>query len=153
MSLTVRPAIEGDCDAWIAMRQALWPDEESGQQLADDARRFFTRPSERVFLTEIFVADLGGTLVGMLELSLRSIADGCSTSPVPYIEGWFVAESERRRGIGSALVRAAEAWAREHGFTEIASDVLIENRISEQAHKALGFEEVDRVVSFRKSLA
>ena len=88
----------------------------------------------------------------MLELSLRSIADGCRSSPVPYIEGWFVAASARRHGIGSALVRAAEEWARARGFNEMASDILIENRVSEAAHKKLGFEEVDRMVSFRKSL-
>ena len=152
MSLTVRPAEHRDCDAWTAMRQALWPDAEA-HELASDARRFFDRPHERVFLNQVFVAEQRGAIIGMLELSLRSIADGCATSPVPYIEGWFVAESARRQGIGTALVRAAEAWARGNGFTEIASDVLIENHASERAHLALGFEEVDRMISFRKPLA
>lgn len=152
MSLTVRPAEPSDCEAWTAMRQALWPDAEA-QELARDARRFFDRSNERVFLTQVFVAEQRSAIVGMLELSLRSIADGCTSSPVPYIEGWFVAESARQQGVGTALVRAAEAWARANGFTEIASDVLIENHASERAHKALGFEEVDRMISFRKSLA
>ena len=152
MRVTVRPAEPRDGDAWTAMRQALWPDADA-RELAQETRHFFERPRERIFLTEVFIAEIDRDAVGMLELSLRSIADGCRSSPVPYIEGWFVAERARRHGVGSALVRASEAWARARGFTEIASDILIENHISEAAHKKLGFEEVDRMVSFRKSLA
>jgi aminoglycoside 6'-N-acetyltransferase I len=152
MSLSVRPAEQRDCEVWIAMRQALWPDAEA-KELAGDARRFFERPHDRIFLNQVFVAEQDNAVVGVLELSLRSIADGCTSSPVPYIEGWFVAGHARRQGVGAALVRTAEAWARANGFTEIASDILIENHVSEQAHKALGFEEVDRMISYRKSLA
>jgi len=152
MSVSVRQAEPRDREAWTAMRQALWPDADS-QELADETLRFFTRPHERIFLADVFIAEQGHDIVGMLELSLRSIADGCRSSPVPYIEGWFVAASARRHGVGSALVRAAEEWARARGFNEIASDILIENHVSEAAHKKLGFEEVDRMVSFRKSLA
>ena len=61
-------------------------------------------------------------------------------------------ESFRRRGIGTALVRAAEQWARDQGCSEFASDAEIENDISVTAHKALGFTEVSRVVCFRKDL-
>lgn len=134
------------------MRQALWPDAEASE-LTADARRYFEDPRFRVFLERVLVAQQSGEIVGMIELSLRSVADGCTSSPVPYIEGWFVAEHARRKGIGRALVQAAEEWARVQGATEIASDIDIENRVSEDAHKKLGFEEVDRTVSFRKSLA
>jgi aminoglycoside 6'-N-acetyltransferase I len=88
----------------------------------------------------------------MLELSLRPYADGCDSSPVPFIEGWYVAEDARRGGIGGALVKAAEEWALDNGYTEIASDALLENIESERAHKALGFEEVERAIRFRKEL-
>src|SRR5262245_47769755 len=151
-SISVRALEPRDRDAWVAMRQALWPDADAGE-LADDARRYFEDPTFRVFLERVLVAERNDEIVGMIELSLRSIADGCSSSPVPYIEGWFVAEHARRLGVGSALVRAAEDWARARGATEIASDILLENHVSEAAHKKLGFEEVDRMVSFRKALA
>jgi aminoglycoside 6'-N-acetyltransferase I len=49
-------------------------------------------------------------------------------------------------------VQAAEAWARSHGLKEIASDTQLENAISIQAHTALGYEEVERLVCFRKAL-
>jgi aminoglycoside 6'-N-acetyltransferase I len=150
--IVIRPVETGDREAWVGMRLALWPDAER-DELAEGARRYFEDASYAVFLARVLVAERLGEIVGMIELSLRSIADGCASSPVPYIEGWFVAEKARRQGVGSALVRAAENWARERGASEIASDILIENQVSEAAHKKLGFEEVARMVSLRKSLA
>jgi hypothetical protein len=72
---------------------------------------------------------------------------------VAYLEGWYVAPRARRRAVGTALVRAAEAWGRARGCTEFGSDVLIDNEISASAHEALGFDETSRVVNFRKPLA
>jgi aminoglycoside 6'-N-acetyltransferase I len=45
-----------------------------------------------------------------------------------------------------------EAWARALGFTELGSDALIDNLASHAFHAALGFEERERVVAFRKRL-
>jgi aminoglycoside 6'-N-acetyltransferase I len=49
-------------------------------------------------------------------------------------------------------VTAAEQWARDRGYREIASDAMIDNLISERAHLALGFKEVERAIHFRKDL-
>ena len=89
----------------------------------------------------------------MLELSLRPFADGCASSPIPYVEGWYVELASRRRGLGRALMDAAVAWARERGYWEIASDTLIENSEGNNAHRALGFEEVERAIRFRRIIA
>ncbi len=91
--------------------------------------------------------------VGFAEVTLRSHADGCDPAqPVGYLEGWFVDELHRGKGIGGKLVRAAEDWARAHGCREFASDTWIAAEGSQQAHEALGFEVVDRCVHYRKSL-
>jgi aminoglycoside 6'-N-acetyltransferase I len=102
----------------------------------------------------ILVATDGeGVLHAFLEVDLRSHVDGCDpTRPTGYVEGWFVRDGLRRRGVGRALMRAAEDWAREQGCIEMGSDALIENVGSERAHRALGFEVVDRCVNFRKNL-
>jgi aminoglycoside 6'-N-acetyltransferase I len=94
----------------------------------------------------------GGGLCGFIEVSLRNYAEGCMTSPVAYIEGWYVDEKSRRHRLGTRLVQAAEAWARHQGLKEIASDTQIDNTVSIQAHKILGYEEVKRIVCFRKVL-
>ncbi|MGH8854579.1 MAG: GNAT family N-acetyltransferase, partial [Telluria sp.] len=54
--------------------------------------------------------------------------------------------------IAALLVLAAEQWAREQGCTEMASDAMIDNTASHAMHLALGFEETERVVYFRKPL-
>jgi aminoglycoside 6'-N-acetyltransferase I len=71
---------------------------------------------------------------------------------VGFIEGWFVYEPLRHQGIGRALMRTAEQWAREQGCIEMASDTWIDHSLSQNAHKSLGFEIVDRCVHFRKRL-
>jgi aminoglycoside 6'-N-acetyltransferase I len=50
-------------------------------------------------------------------------------------------------------VAAAERWARERGYREMASDTQLGNRIGERAHRRLGFAEVERAIHFRKDLA
>ena len=147
----IRPIEARDRSAWVAQRAALWPD-AAPVELDREAERYFAKPNDRIFPEIVFVAENGGHLVGMIELSLRSVADGCVSSPVPYIEAWFVVEPARRQGVGRALVDAAEAWARAQGFAEMASDVQLENQVSEAAHKSLGFEEVERAILFRKPL-
>ena len=148
----VRLAAKDDADPWLAMRAALWPD-ASVDELRVEVAAFFTAGLEPAMLHRVFVAEAeGGALVGMLELSLRPYADGCASSPVPFIEGWYVAPEARRCGVGGALVRAAEEWAVVQGFTEMASDALLDNHVSERAHAAAGFEEVERAIRFRKSL-
>ena len=95
----------------------------------------------------------GGGCIGFIEVDLRSHADGCDpSSPVGYIEGWYVAPSYRRRRVGAILVAAAEAWARDYGCTEMASDAWLDAEDSQRAHEALGFEVVDRCVHYRKNL-
>ena len=93
-----------------------------------------------------------GTMAGYVEAGERSIVDGCSSSPVGYIEAWYVDPDVRRTGQGAALIRAAEEWARGRGYTEMGSDALLDNEVSHRAHQHLGFTEVDRVVNYRKDL-
>ncbi|MCA1828150.1 MAG: GNAT family N-acetyltransferase [Myxococcales bacterium] len=127
------------------MRLALWPDSEPHE--VDD----FLAGRAREPLA-VLVAEEGGSLLGFAELSIRNIAEGCTTGRVGYLEGWYVEPSARRRGIGRALVAAAEDWARAEGCSEFASDTEIDNEASAAAHAALGFEEVERIRCFRKVL-
>ncbi len=93
-----------------------------------------------------------GKPVGFIELALRPYATSCDSSPVPYVEGWFVEANDRARGIGKALMQIAETWARDGGFTELASDALLDNDASLRAHLRCGFAVTQRMVMFRKSL-
>ncbi|MFI5230126.1 MAG: GNAT family N-acetyltransferase [Gemmatimonadales bacterium] len=106
------------------------------------------------FDAAVFVAERAdGGLAGFVEVGARAYADGCDTSPVGYIEAWYVDPDVRGTGVGRALVAAGEAWARALGFREMASDALIENDVSHRAHRALGYAEVEHLVLFRRELA
>jgi aminoglycoside 6'-N-acetyltransferase I len=58
----------------------------------------------------------------------------------------------RRNGVGGRLVAEAEKWARSKGCKEMASDTTPRYADSPAAHKALGYEEVQRKIHFRKDL-
>ena len=128
------------------MRHALWPDEADTH--TPETQKYFDDGSR----TPVFVAEHDGRLIGFLELGYRNYAEGCESSPVPFIEGWYVDPEFQQKGIGRALVEEAEASAKADGYTEIASDVLLDNEGSIAAHKALGYQEVERLVCFRKQL-
>jgi aminoglycoside 6'-N-acetyltransferase I len=151
----VRPVYKPDRDDWVRMRTALWPDERA--EHGDDVTAFLTtgtfRWSESLLPWKVLVAERpAGGLCGFIEASIRPFAEDCTTRPVGYVEGWFVDPDMRKRGIGGRLLKAAEEWAAARGCKEMASDALLANAVSHEAHMALGFEESGRLVHFRKRL-
>lgn len=152
--VSVRPVRPSDAPRWAAMRHALWPDETLAAHAAEIAAFFAGTQAEPqgVLVAEASYLGEAPEAVGFAELSLRAYAEGCETSPVGYLEGWYVDPDVRRRGIGAALVRAGEEWARGRGYSELASDALLDNVTSHRAHEAIGFVEVERAVRYRKSL-
>jgi aminoglycoside 6'-N-acetyltransferase I len=144
----VRRVGSRDDAEWMRMRDALWPG-LTAETHESDMADFRTNQTTQVVL----VVDRGnGLLGGFLETGTRKYADGCETSPVGYIEGWYVDPDLRLEGLGRALVEAAEAWASSCGYAEIASDCLLENEVSLNAHTALGYQETERLIHFRKLL-
>jgi aminoglycoside 6'-N-acetyltransferase I len=156
--LTVRQAQSSDRNELAKMRAMLWPDtsvEEHGieLELMLSTGMNGTLPASILVAQDDDGALTDGALIGFLEVGLRSHVDGCDTAqPVGFVEGWFVREGFRKRGVGRELMRSAEDWARRQGCLEMGSDSLIDNQNSQRAHAALGFEVVDRCVNFRKTL-
>ncbi len=148
--VTCRAVKEGDAVAWTRLRQALWPDAVPGEHAEEVARYFAGTLREPIMV--LFAEDGYGRPIGFVELSLRAYAEGCQSDNVAYVEGWYVAPEARRRGVGRALIEAAEDWARRQGCTELASDAQLDNAVSAAAHEALGFSEVGQIRCFRKVL-
>ena len=152
MQLQVRLAGPADLDALVDMRLTLWPD-GTREEHDEEVRATVSGNPRSTLALAILVAEAQGELVGFVEVGLRSHADGCDpTRHVGFIEGWYVSRQHRRMGVGRALVRGAEAWCREHGCAEVASDTWLDAVESQRAHEALGFQLVDRSVHYRKTL-
>lgn len=147
MSYTIRRAAPEDKQEWIRMRQGLWPDAPL-EYLNFDLDELLADPDAAVFVA----SDSHGQLIGLIEAGLRAYGEGCETTPVGYIEAWYVDPHVRGQKLGRELVQIAEQWAREKGCTEMASDTWLENDVSIAAHLKLGYWEAERLVHFVKRL-
>ena len=138
-----------DQPGWLDLRLALWPD-----ATADEHRGYMAislAQPERYL--QLMVYDDRRQPLGFIEGSIRSdYVNGTESSPVGFIEGVYVVPSRRRKGVARQLYAAIADWARARGCRELASDALVDNEVSQRAHRSLGFRETERVVYFTKVL-
>jgi aminoglycoside 6'-N-acetyltransferase I len=145
--VNIRKVRSSDRESWKRMRKALWPDcLENRHELEIDQ---ILSSNGIVLIAEFSSSDL----VGFVEISIRSDhVEGTTITPIPYLEGWYVDPEYRGQRIGKALIGAAEDFALQAGFTELASDTEINNHTGIEMHIRLGFRETGRTVHFLKSL-
>ena len=138
-----------DQPGWLDLRLALWPD-----ATVDDHRGYMAMAlAQPERFLQLMIYDELRQPVGFIEGSIRvDYVNGTESSPVGFVEGVYVVPSWRRRGIARLLFDAIADWARARGCRELASDALIDNEVSQRAHRALGFRETERVVYFARSL-
>ena len=146
MEIVVRRIAPGDREEWFNMRKGIWPDAPD-EYLSFDMDDILGSVDDAVFM-----AYVDGAPAGMIEARIREYGEGCETSPVGYIEGWFVYPQFRGKGVAGVLTGAAEDWARGKGCTEMASDTWLDNEVSIRAHLKQGYFEAERLVHFVKYL-
>jgi aminoglycoside 6'-N-acetyltransferase I len=145
----VRKAEPTDLGAWATLRTALWPQMDEDHKA--EILAYFSDNStdiEQAYVLE----DFDGEVVGFLELNVRQFAEGSRHPRIPYIEAWYIDKPFRGLGYGRVLLQTAEQWAKQKGFTQLASDTEITNTDSIAIHKQLGFIETERVACFLKTL-
>jgi len=145
--LIVRAVTDADHPAWAAMRTRLWPDADPKELESELAGLFALDPPYTVY-----IAEDDGRQIGFIELWVRSYAEGGPPEPSAYVEGLWVEPGHRRSGVATALLRAAEDWARGKGFRWLGSDAEARNTDSHAWHKAAGFKAVEQLVVFGKAL-
>ena len=100
-----------------------------------------------------FIKYRGNLPVGFAQCGLRTdYVEGTDTSPVGYLEGIFVKADYRNRGYAKVLLSACEKWAKDMGCSEFASDCELDNIGSLKFHLAMGFDEANRIICFKKSI-
>jgi len=143
---SVRPS---DAPVWNRLRSELWPDHPNHDE---EIVQFFlgkTCEPAAVFVAE----DDDGALCGFAELSIRhDYVEGARSTPVAYLEGWYVMPDRRGCGVGQDLIAQAEQWAAACGLKELGSDAPVDNDRSLRAHIASGFQQTGVTVHFIKPL-
>lgn len=88
-------------------------------------------------LETAFLGELGGVLAGILVL--RTVPTLSASEDWAEITELYVRPSSRRRGVGTTLVEAAVALARDRGCTELHLLVDPENSAALSFYEAAGF--------------
>jgi len=139
--IAVRVARPGDAAAWREIvleaareaRQIVTAPEEVWS--ADELRRRWSeaRPDAQAFL----VAERAGRVVGVLGIARGERVANQHTAEF----GVTVAADARGSGVGTALIRAAEARAREWGVRKVCLGVFADNTRARALYMRLGFVE------------
>ncbi len=138
-----------DLNEWLDLTLKLWPD-ESHEERQISLTKILQSPREAGFI----VRTEDGQAIAFMNLSLRyDYVSGATQSPVAYVEGIYVKDEYRKQGVGKFLIQYAQKWGLENGCVELASDALLENTASYDFHTKVGFQEVERVVTFIKKIA
>lgn len=146
--MKIMPVTEPLLADWLQLRRLLWPDHEDAHLL--EMRQLL----EQTQTLQLLSYNDQQQAIAMLEASIRyEYVNGTQSSPVAFLEGIYVLLEYRRSGVASALVQQVEDWARQFACTEFASDAALDNTISHAMHRALGFQETERVVYFKKNIS
>lgn len=137
----VRPALDADRLALAALFAAV-AEERDG--IASEPPVDVEARAARLNLDGSFVAEAAGALVGSLHLE----ASGHGFGEL----GMAVALPWRGRGVGTALMEAAVAWAREQGLHKLSLSVFPHNTAAIALYRKFGFsEEGRRIKHYRRA--
>lgn len=141
----MKKATISDLKSLVHLALELWPGHTAGG-LSAEFSEILAREDAAFFL-----ACEGDAPIGFAQCQLRhDYVEGTQTSPVGYLEGIFVSEAYRKKGIARQLLAACESWAKEKGCAEFASDCELTNNESLRFHLSMGFEEANRIICFTK---
>jgi aminoglycoside 6'-N-acetyltransferase I len=143
----IRLLAEDDRPAWLSLRQALWMGSDASTRAAETGALLSEPQRFGALAYGVLLAFAGTRAIGFIEVSLRDDLPAFAGRAVGYVEGVYVEPSAQSRGLGRALVHAAEAWARARGAGDLASDVLADNAASLDFHARVGFVAVGETVT------
>ena len=141
--ISIRPASDADKEAIFALAPRL------GEGVAPWRDQNEARTAGRRWLADslagaaagdgtVFVAADGDAIAGVISVRPSRHFTGERDG---YIGELAVAEHAARRGIGSALIEAADGWAREHGLVNLTLHTGAFNTGARAFYAALGFDE------------
>ena len=110
---------------------------------ADALHTKFIRKQLRRRNAAIFVAELDGKVAGYVNVEVGTIPPIYVHDKEAYLCGIVVDNEYRRKGIGKALMKEAEGWAKKKGLYSIALTVHTGNKGAYTTYKKSGFKELN----------
>lgn len=148
IEITIRPAVPADREALVdldlasaahhaALDPTLYRVPERGA-VARFLDRRIADPDRQAL-----VAVAGEAVIGMVDVTMEGPPDeGSIDQPTPTADlGISVLEAWRNRGVGHALMAAAEALARERGAQQVVLDMSAANVAALRFYRSLGYAE------------
>jgi GNAT superfamily N-acetyltransferase len=150
----LRPARRTDGPALLRLtaRLAAFPVPSHRQaseiELADHAilRQALEEPAEDALL--LVADDPADGTVGYIFVTTR--IDYFTGQPHAHIEILTVAAGQEGKGVGRALMDAAEAWSASRGYSQVTLNVFAANERARAVYARLGYE--PELVRYRKSI-
>jgi GNAT superfamily N-acetyltransferase len=164
MGVTVRPPTPDDAEAlarsWLEGARELLAMAPDRFRLPDEHGlvEFFREDLEGVAGPDLLslVAELGGEIAGSLAARVHGPIGSARFQvldylgkPRVYVNHLMVSPKFRRRGVATALMDAAEGWARKQGAGSIALDTYAESPLSVPFYEAVGYERASIVLEKR----
>lgn len=147
MKVIIRKAVVEDAKDVANLAIQMWQS-NTIEELTEEFCNYIEKES-----CVVFVAILDGSAIGFAQCGLRhDYVEGTATSPVGYLEGIFVVEEHRNRGVAKDMLGACQEWVKVQGCTEFASDCELVNEDSLRFHLKMGFEEANRIICFTKRI-
>lgn len=148
MSLAIRPARKSDEPALGRYGAALMR-----QHHAADPRRFITseHPESgygRFLVSQlgqpdrlVMVAERSGEVMGYVFASVEPTSWRDLRGPCAFIHDVYVDDRARHQGMGRDLLRAAIAWARARGMTQVVLYSKSGNDVAQRVFNRMGFRD------------
>ena len=115
---------------WLSMALALWPDNEENE-LKDEFHKILSLTKEQAFIYK-----LDNEYIAFINPSIRTdYVEGSNSSPVGFVERIYVKPEYRNKGIAKKLIAKGEEWVKSKGYTQMGSDVEMDNGISYKIHQ------------------
>ncbi len=145
----IRPATPADLDVAAALFDAY---RQFYAQPADvaRARRFLAERLDAGDTTLLLALDADGSGLGFTHLFPSFTSVG--TAPLVILNDLFVAPAARGRGVGQALLVAAEAHARAAGAVRLVLQTATDNDAAQRLYERAGWTRDRSFVTFERTI-
>jgi GNAT superfamily N-acetyltransferase len=144
-SITTRPMTANDAEA-VALLSTQLGYPSTGEQVARRFEAIQAAPDSHVIVA---IGPSGG-VAGWIHVFGNRLLE---SEPDAEIGGLVVDESVRGRGLGRALVAAAEAWARDRGYPVVSVRSNVVRTEAHEFYQERGYGIVKTQTKFRKTIA